>query len=43
MCSWLKEKPPRTSFDPSGYQLGNQGGVNFKVSDKQMMKNKTTT
>ena len=42
MCSCLKEKPPRTSFDPSGSQSGNRG-VNFKVADKQMMKNKTTT
>ena len=31
MCSCLKEKPPRTSFDPSGSQSGNQGGVNFKL------------
>ena len=37
MCSCLKEKPPRTSFDPSGYQSGNQGGVNFKFVDKQMI------
>ena len=37
MCSCLKEKPPRTSFDPSGSQSGNRGGVNFKVADKQMM------
>ena len=43
MCSCLKEKPPRTSFDPSGSQSGGQGGVNFKAADKQMMKNKTTT
>ena len=35
MCSCLKEKPPRTSFDPSGSQSGNRGGVNFKVADKQ--------
>ena len=41
MCSCLKENPPRTSFDPSGSQSGNQGGVNFKVADKQMIeKNK---
>ena len=31
MCSCLKENPPRTSFDPSGSQSGNQGGVNFKI------------
>ena len=37
MCSCLKEKPPRTSFDPSGSKLGNQGGVNFIVSYKQMI------
>ena len=37
MCSCLKEKPPRTSFDPSGSQSGNRGGVNFKVADKQMI------
>ena len=43
MCSCLKEKPPRTSFDPSGSQSGNRGGVKFEVADNQMMKNKTTT
>ena len=37
MCSCLKEKPPRTSFDPSGSQSENQGGVNFKAADKQMI------
>ena len=37
MCSWLKEKPPRTSFDPSGSQSGNRGGVNFKSTNKQMI------
>ena len=37
MCSCLKEKPPRTSFDPSGSQSGNWGGVNFKVADKKMI------
>ena len=37
MCSCLKEKPPRTSFDPSGSQSGNRGGVNFKAADKQMI------
>ena len=37
MCSCLKEKPPRTSFDPSGSQSGNRGGVNFKATDKQMI------
>ena len=37
MYSCLKEKPPRTSFDPSGSQSGNQGGVNFKLADKQMI------
>ena len=37
MCSYLKEKPPRTSFDPSRSQSGNRGGVNFKVADKQMI------
>ena len=37
MCSFLKENPPRTSFDPSGSQSGNQGGANFKISDKQMI------
>ena len=43
MCSCLKEKPPRTSFNPSGSQSGNRGGVNFKDVDKQMIeKNKTT-
>ena len=37
MCSCLKEKPLRTSFDPSGSQSGNRGGVNFKAYDKQMI------
>ena len=37
MCSCVKEKPPRTSFDPSGSQSGNQGGVNFKAADKKMI------
>ena len=37
MCSCLKEKPPRTSFDPSGSQSGNRGGFNFKASDKKMI------
>ena len=37
MCSSLKEKPPRTSFDPSGSQSGNRGGVNFIIDDKQMI------
>ena len=35
MCSCLKEKPPRTSFDPSGSQSGNRGGVNFIIAYKQ--------
>ena len=34
MCSYLKEKPPRTSFDPSGSQSGNQGGVNFIMANE---------
>ena len=42
MCSCLKEKPPRTSFDPSGSQSGNQGGVNFKAFEKQMIEKATT-
>ena len=42
MCSCLKEKRPRTSFDPSVYQSGNQGGVNFDDSEKQMIKKPTT-
>ena len=29
-----KENPPGTSFDPSGSQLGNQGGVNFIIADE---------
>ena len=40
MCSCLKEKPPRTSFDPSGSQSGNRGGVNYKATDKQMIETK---
>ena len=38
MCSCLKEKPPRTSFNPSGSQSGNQGGVNFKMLIKKYEK-----
>ena len=37
MCSCLKEKPPRTYFDPSGSHSANRGGVNFKYADKQMI------
>ena len=37
MCPCLKEKPPRTSFDPSGSKSRNRGGVNFKADDKQMI------
>ena len=33
----LKENPPGTSFDPSGSQSGNQGGVNFIIAEKQMI------
>ena len=32
-----KENPPGTSFDPSGSQSGNQGGVNFILVEKQMI------
>ena len=38
-----KKNPPGTSFDPSGYQLRNQGGINFIISEKQMTKKKTNT
>ena len=31
----LKENPPGTSFDPSGSQLGNQGGVNFITREEK--------
>ena len=30
----LKENPTGTSFDPSGYQSGNQGGVNFIIANE---------
>ena len=30
----LKENPLGTSFDPSGSQLGNQGGDNFIIADE---------
>ena len=33
----LKKKPPRTSFDPSGSQSGNRGGVNFIFVDKKII------
>ena len=36
----LKENPPGTSFNPTGSQSGNQGGVNFILAEKQMIKNK---
>ena len=29
-----KENPLGTSFDPSGSQSGNQGGVNFIIADE---------
>ena len=38
-----KENPPGTSFDPSGSQSGNEGGVNFIISEKQMIEKKTDT
>ena len=38
-----KENPPETSFDPSGSQSGNKGGVNFIISEKQMTEKKTNT
>ena len=41
MCSCLKEKPPRASFDPSGSQLGNQGGVNFIKTEETVDEKKT--
>ena len=34
----FKENPPGTSFDPSGSQSGNRGGVNFIIDEKQMIK-----
>ena len=43
MCSCLKEKPPRTSFNPSEYQSGNRGGVNFKIDEKKMIEKETDT
>ena len=30
----VKKKPPGTSFDPSGSQLRNQGGVNFIIAEE---------
>ena len=38
-----RENPPGTSFDPSGSQSGNKGGVNFIIFEKQMIENKTDT
>ena len=32
------ENPPGTSFDPSGSQSGNQGGVNFMIAEKKIIK-----
>ena len=37
----LKENPPGTSFDPSGSQSGNQGGVNF-IKAKEIVDEKKT-
>ena len=37
MFLFKRKKPPITSFDPSGSQSGNRGGVNFKAADKQMI------
>ena len=37
------ENPPGTSFDPSGSQSGNQGGVNFIIAEKQIIEKKTDT
>ena len=31
----FKRNPPRTYFDPSGFQSGNRGGVNFIVTYKK--------
>ena len=30
----LKENPPGTSFNPSGSQSGNKGGINFIILTK---------
>ena len=30
-----KENPLGTYFDPSGYQSGNQGGVNFIIAEEK--------
>ena len=30
----LKKNPPGTSFDPSGSQSGNKGGVSFIISNE---------
>ena len=38
-----KENPPRTSFDPSGSQSGNEGGINFIIVEKQMTEKETDT
>ena len=37
MFFFKRKKPPRTSFDPSGSQSGNPGGVNFIVTYKQKL------
>ena len=31
-----KENPLGTSFDPSGSQQGNKGGVNFIIADERV-------
>ena len=37
-----KENPPGTSFDPSGSQSGNEGGVNFIIADETINENENT-
>ena len=37
----LKENPLGTSFDPSGYQLGNQGGFNFIIANEKIDENES--
>ena len=40
---FFKRKSSKNLFRSKWISIENRGGVNFKVSDKQMMKNKTTT
>ena len=43
MFLFKRKNPPGTSFDPSGSQSGNRGGVNFIIAEKQMTEKEIDT